>query len=428
MILITKNKYFKYLLYISVYLAEGIASLFILIVLPIYLKNYKGLSDLSIAILAGISLLPLILKPLVAVLSDNYIINSLGGKRKSYMLMGFILNGVTLSLIGIVDPVLFLYLFLIIWIFQSLGIVFMDVAIDALVTETFNQTNEKLNANIVFQLAAISSAFIVFPIAYLCEINSVHIGINTPQIQFSFFFGGNFDFGFLLAGGICFCLIAAILILKEPEECYSKPKFIKKDLIKFLKSKKVPLLLVMFFLLQIDAGLTDFTVDPFLRTLGFTSGIQILAFSPTLVFILLGTLASKWFIKKGIIRCLTIFSACFAFFYIIIAILTFLISPIIPIFYFISAAFLSILSAAGMIMYLTLAMNAADKKLAATTFVIFVTMIGLGRILGIIIAGIIPFGIYLKMGVIFSLCAIIIIIRIPMLIKLNKLEKKEVKN
>ena len=80
MVLITENRNYKYLLYISVYLVQGVATLLIFTVLPIYLKNYKGLPDLAIGILAGVSLLPIILKPLVAVISDNYAIKKLGGK------------------------------------------------------------------------------------------------------------------------------------------------------------------------------------------------------------------------------------------------------------------------------------------------------------------------------------------------------------
>ncbi|MFX1449268.1 MAG: MFS transporter [Promethearchaeota archaeon] len=423
MIKITENRSYKYLIYSNIYLVEGVASFLIFSILPIYLKNYRGLSDLAIAILAGVSLIPIVLKPIVAVISDKYSIAILGGRRKPYMIIGFILNGFTLSFIGIIDPMDFIYLFTLFWLLQSLGISLMDVAIDALVTESFPQTNEKVNANIAFYISNISSLFLLIPITYLMEENSIHIGAYlAPQFQFDLFLGGNFDLGFLLAGIICFSLIISTLFLKEDENIQTRPKFSRKALKEFLKSKYVPTLLFMFFLLEIDNGLAEFTLEPFFRISGLTASSQLLYYLPTMIFVILGSISSKWFVKKGIIRSITFFALIYAGHYAILCFLTLFSPSTTPLYYYIAAIIVGLVANAAFILYMTLAMNSADKEIAATTFILFITMINLGRVFGIIIAGIIPFTGNLKMFIIFFISAITMIIRIPVFLKLKELD------
>ncbi|MFX0138594.1 MAG: MFS transporter [Candidatus Hodarchaeota archaeon] len=419
-----ENRTYRYSLYASIYLTEGMAALVILVILPIYLKNYKGLSDLAIAILAGLSLLPIVLKPIMAIFSDNYSIKVLGGRRKPYILLGFILNGISLPLIGIVDPVSFLYMFGIIWVLQTSGIALMDVAIDALVTESFSQTSEKVNANIVFYIANTCSVLIIIPIAYVSETNVLHFGLHlTPQLQFDFFWGGNFELGFLLTGIICIALIIFTLFLRENNDYQGRVRFSKDKLVKYLRSKYVPTLLLMFFLVQIDSGLMEFTLDPFFRVAGLTASAQLLFFLPAVVFSILGSVAAKWFVKKGIIKSLIYCISSFAGYYLILCLLIFLSPEIIPVFYYFAAIPIGLLSQAAHILLITIAMNSADKDLTATTLTLLITMINLGRLFGILLAGVIPFTGDLKMGIIFLVSAIVMVIRVPIFLKLRDLEE-----
>ncbi|NVM02184.1 MAG: MFS transporter [Candidatus Helarchaeota archaeon] len=425
MIIITKNRSYRYLLYISNYLVQGIATLMIFTLLPIYLKNYKGLTDFSIAMIASLTFFPIILKPFIAIISDKYPFKVLGGRRKPYILIGFIMNGISLSFFGMTNPVEFIYIFIILGILQSLGISLMDVALDALVIENFPDKKEKLNANIIFHLTIISSVFIVLPLAFISERESVHIGINlTYQFEFDIFFGGNFEFGFLLAGLICIGLIIFSIFLKESEKISSTQRFSIKDLRQYTKSEHVPTLLLIFFITQIDTGLTDFTLDPFFRILGLTSGVQLISVSPMMIFIFLGGLASRWFIKKGIIKTILVVSVVHTTFYGVLSYLTFTNSLFIPLFYFSSGILVSFSTSCATVLFLTLAMDSSDKKLAATTFVLFITMGNLGRIFGIILAGLLPFNIYPKMGIIFLISCIIMASRIPLLIKIRRIENQ----
>ncbi|MHA1384601.1 MAG: MFS transporter [Candidatus Helarchaeota archaeon] len=425
MVLITEKRSFRYSLYSSVYLTEGFASILLFIILPIYLKNYLGLSDLTIAILASISILPVLFKPIVAILSDRYTLNKLGGKRKPYMVFGFIINSITLSTIGMANPVHLFFTFMLIWVCQSLGIAFMDVALDALIVESFPDTNEKLNANIVTQLSVLVSIFIALPIAFIFENGVIRISIHlTSQLGFDIFLGSNIELAFIIAGIIGFFLIIPALFLTESETTKEAIDFSKDEIIKFLKSKNVKMLLLLFFTLQFDNGLTEFTLDPFFRILGLTSGVQILSLSPLLIFAVLGTLSSRWFQRKGVTNTLIIFSLIFSIFYLFLALLTFLMSPFIPIYYYGVGIIISFFSNAGWVLYMTLAMRTADKKIAATSFVLIMMMINIGKLTGIIIGGLIPFSIYIKMGIIFLISCCVMGIRIPIFLKLKHLDKK----
>jgi MFS family permease len=421
---IIENRSYRHVLYITVYLTEGMVTLLVFTILPIYLKNYRGLSDLSIAILAGVSILPVILKPLVAVLTDSYPVKALGGQRKPYMVIGFILNGMTVILLGIIDPVAMLFLFAAMWVLQSLGLSLMDVALDALVVESFPETNEKLNMNITAQISTICAIFIAIPLAGVCESNIFHAGLHlTSQLGFDIFVGGNFDLGFLIAGVACTSLIVPTLFLKEGATMETGRKFSKEGLMEFLKSEHVPIILVVFFLMQVDNGLTDFTADPFLRILGISAGLQLISFSPAIILSLVGGIAAKWFVKKGIMNCLSVFTTIYGAYYVLLSALTFTAPTLIPIAYFGGAAVLSILSMAGYVMYLTFAMDRADQKMAATTLVVFFMMVGLGRLLGILIGGLIPYATYLKMGIIFAMGAVMMFVKVPLLLKLKRIEK-----
>ncbi len=423
MVKITENRGYKYTLYSNIYLVEGITYSIVFIILPVYLKNYKGLSDLAIAILAGVALLPIIFKPLVAVLTDNYPIKAIKGRRKPYMIFGFILNGITLPLLGFADPIEVLHLFLILWVLQSLGISFMDVAIDALVTETFEEIKEKVNANITFYIANLSGIFILIPISFLIEVNTIHLGLHlTPELQFDIFIGGNFKFGLLLSGIICLSLIVPVLFLDENGNDQAKSRFSMNKLKKYIRSKHIPTLIIMFFILNIDNGLTEFTLDPFFRISGLTISTQLLYFVPSVCFAILGGISTKLFVKRGIIKSITYFAIVFAVHYLILYLLTFFSPNLVPIYYYTAGIIVGLISNAAFILYLTIAMNSAEKDFAATSFILFITMNNLGRLLGMIVAGLLPFTGNLKIGIIFLISAILMVVRIPIFVKLKDLD------
>ncbi|MHA1378237.1 MAG: MFS transporter [Candidatus Helarchaeota archaeon] len=424
--LITESRKYKYVLYSSNYLIQGLSAILILTILPIYLKNYKGLSDLSIATIAGVSVLPIILKPVAAIFSDSFAIKALGGNRKPYIIFGFIFNSLMLYLLGIVEPTEFLYLFVLVWVLQSLGLTLMDVGMDALVIESFDNTKERLIPNVIFTICSVVAIFVALPIAMICEQNAIHIGARfAPELEFHIFIGGNFDVGFLAASAVSICFLLPTVFLKEQSENKVVKKVSIDDIKKFLNTKHVPIVLLFFFLLYIDSGMIDFTLDPFFRVLGMNSGSQLVIFSPLVFISVLGAVSSHWIMKKGMLKLFMFIGVLGTAFYIVMAILTLTASPIILTFYIGMGIIFSFTSGAAVPQYATLGMSISDKKIAATSFTIIMTVWNLGRLLGILVAGIVPFGIYTKMGIIFLLSAIAMSLRIPVIFKLRELEPKD---
>jgi len=406
-----RNKKYKYFLYFAIYFSEGLISLIFFVIMPIYLKDDVlglGMSDFSISIVLGLIIIPLILKGFIGPFIDQFPIRKLGGKRKPYIIIGIIINIILLPfliLINVKASILTLIFFMGVVVLQSFGIVLMDLSMDALVVDTFDDRAEKYKANLTFQIAT-----------YLSFLPGIVVG--------SFCQSGNFLAGFIT--GSLFCLIGLIapLFLKEDSEYSKVPTFNLKEFSSFFKTKSILMILIFIFFIQFDTGLLDFTLDPFLRTfMSMDINYQMIAFSPGIIFGLLGAFfATKIKNKFGFVNPVIVHSLISSAYYIIVAFSLFQGAALFNSIYIFGGYITSFTSSIAFIYYFSMLMNSCNKKQAGSVMAFFYTIINLGRLTGIIIAGLIPesiLGTYYKMFWIFILCGIAMSIRLIALKKVD---------
>lgn len=242
MIDISKRSYLKYLLFGSLYFAEGLELALATVIIPIYLHTEKGFSLPLTTLIAGMVMVPWVLKFIWGGIVDYFI--RFG--RKWFILMGSLLGVVSFFILVFIDPVVALIPFVFFLFLSHVGVGFLDVSADAWAIEMSQEEERgKLNGAMftgLFGGMAVGAAFLSF-IAQL--------------------FG--YSAAFLTTG--LFILLAIIfpLTIKEVKMVKKRQKM-GSLLVGEFKKKTTQLIAIFAPMLAISIGLLTFVIPLYMST------------------------------------------------------------------------------------------------------------------------------------------------------------------
>ncbi|MHA1275683.1 MAG: MFS transporter [Candidatus Helarchaeota archaeon] len=401
-----ENNWYRRLLFMTVYLIESIITITTLAIFPILLTDL-GLDPVLYGVFGSISLLPMVFKFFIGPISDRFPIPFLRGRRRGYILIGALLNIITLPFLSL-NPTILFALFFIMWFFQSLGIAILDILTDALAIEgTKKIQNERgrTGASGWMFLGILLGGLFVFPFTSILDGHTM-----TPSAPF--------DPTVLLILGIIAALSVIPLILyiflKEENE---RPK--KRDIIgdikRNLKHPFVKMGLIFALLLMIDGGLLELTLEPFVKKeFGFTTLSE--AIIPLVYVGLLGSLfglVGYWFIDKIkknrlliIINLIYIIPSVLLGAFILSGNLTYEL-------FLILYGVYSFVGGLSYVTYMGLFFDLSDPTAAGTMIALYLSFINLGMAIGVAFSGL------LSIGLIYIVVAIICAIRTLPLSRIN---------
>ena len=278
MIDLTIHKKFRYLLFLSLYLCEGLYIAIITIIIPLFLLE-NDIPLPIITLVTGIGWSPWALKFISGGICDYFI--TIG--RKKFIIIGGLIGAICLLILSFINPSSYIILFTLILFIGHFGIIFLDVSIDAWAIEAIdNEELGRVNAAInIGQLVGISLGAPI--LALVSQIIS-------------------FNFAFLITGLIIIPISLFPFAFKEIE--HKKIARIPGMLLDEIKKRKTQLVTIFGFFIFISPGiLTGISVVFASTKLGLsTMEIGILG-AALLIFIIPGSwfggyLADKYGRKK----------------------------------------------------------------------------------------------------------------------------------
>lgn len=409
-----ENNWYRRLIFFTVYLVQGMIAWLTLSYFPLLFDDVYLIDRGLYGIAGSLALLPMVFKVLIGPLSDKFPIRFLRGRNRAYIILGALLNVIFLPLLSL-DPRSFFVLFFIVWFLQTLGIAIMDIMTDALAISA------KPIQNIPGRTGA--SAWMFFG----SFIGGGIIYIFVPLLDSN-----------LLAGlfGIAIVSLTPLVFIFFLKERIQSPlperRSLREIFRRNLNYSFVRWGLIYALLLNIDGGLLELTLEPYLAGFPGSPSRQDLIgqlVGITLLGVILGVvcaLSIKRFVKLRTplidrikkTRLLIIISLIYVIPSVIVGILiiTNQITFQLMIIFFGVFAFFSALSN---ITYIALFLDLSEPKAAGTMIATYVSFFNLGTLVGIAVSGFIP------MWFIFILIAVISVARIFPLhqIKLEEVEK-----
>jgi MFS family permease len=242
MIDISKKSWHKYLLFGSLYFAEGFQGAFALVIMPIYLLD-KGLSLPLATLAAGIGGAPWYLKFVVGPTIDYFY--KFG--KKPFIIIGGLLGAISLFILIYIDPLVSLIPFTLFLFLSHLGIIFVDVSCDGWAIQISKEKERgKINGAMYggnFMGMAIGTSVI----ASIAQINGYGIS-------------------FLVCGSIILVLMIYPFLVKDVKILEKRPKLASLVLEEF--KKRTTLLIALFgFLGAIPYGLLLFIIPLYMKTI-----------------------------------------------------------------------------------------------------------------------------------------------------------------
>ncbi|MHA1895681.1 MAG: MFS transporter [Candidatus Helarchaeota archaeon] len=392
------------LLILLIYLLEGFVWYVISRTLSYYLGTVLHIHPVFIGLVGSIGLLPLVLKVFLGPIVDKYNVPLFSNSKKSFLFIGILCNGIFLSIFGILDIVNFMILFVIIFFLQSFGFALIDVTVDAISVSLKKESeidtkNEDLTIALFMFIGMMAGGFM--------------------GIIFSGLFSLNYSVGFMIVGllSICFLPVLRLGIPKNDEKTAPVNFGRVKEL---LSNKKFRLAMIFMFLYNIDGGLLEFTLEPYL---GNTFGVSItgigvinmISFVSSLGGILILALFRKKLNKFKFIIFLSLYYAVFS---LVMCILIFTRWITLDLF-IITYVLMGLIGGFPIMIVYAITVDMSDASLKATSFVILAFLQNFGTLFGI------AFGGFLNMGIIYLISAIILTVKtipIHFLIKENEQE------
>lgn len=406
-----EHKWYRRFLFLFVYLIQTIITVVTLSLFPLL---FQGILDPLVYGAAGsLSLLPMVFKAFIGPLSDNFPIPFLRGRRRGYIIIGLLLNLVTIPFLAL-NPVTFTVLFFTIWFLQTLGIATMDILVDALAVEGSDDLKKpkgRTGASLwmflgIFLGGAVASGF--------------SAGFEGHAIDPVF----DMQVFTILCIVALLSIIPLILIffLKEPVNPIGKKGTILQDIRQNLRHPFIRWGLIFAFMLNIDAGMLELTLEPYVQNL---FGIGITAIVASLFFISLIGIITAFLgylfidrIKKN--RLLAIIAGIYVAPSLVLGILTLFDSLALTDFLILYAIF-GLISGLSYVTYISLFLELSDPKAAGTMLALFFSVTNGGIIIGLLIGGALTsiFGTILGVGIIYILTAVISGARILPLLKIR---------
>ena len=373
------------------YFAEGIQLGIVVVILPFYFLD-KGISVEITTIVAGVSLIPWLIKFLWSSIIDKYSIIS----KKLFILIGGILGAVCFFILYFIDPVVSLIPFTIFFFLSHVFISFFDSAADIWAIE-ISLENERGKIFGAMQ-------------------SGMYIGSGFATVTFSSIakiYG--YPIIFPVAGIIILLAILFPLFIKE-EKSSPKEKKVISVLLKEFKNKVIQKISIYASLIAISSGILTISIPLYLRNslnldvsqVGFMAALVPLMIAPG--NIIGGIMADKIGRKKSIF----IFIGINIIFSIL---LIFSFNWWLVIIIFGTVLFMGggLASAQGAML-----MDLTNPKVGATQFSLFSGFLGIGDVGGRMIAGFLI--VLLGFGNLFIFSGLILIL--PLLILLTIQYKK----
>ncbi|MBS3801126.1 MAG: MFS transporter [Candidatus Thermoplasmatota archaeon] len=240
MIDLQKNQLAKFILFTSLYFAEGIQLAITTILVPLFLLN-ENISPAITTIAASTIMVPWALKFIFGWIVDSYrIIN-----KKQYTLIGGLISALALIILGIINPSSNIYTFILILFTAQCGIGILDVSMDAwAITETKKKERGKINGSMMagfFSGTAFGSAFLTF---------------IADQSTFSI--------SFVSAGIIILSIMTIPIITKKPVQ-QKKQKKLTKLVLKEFKKKTTLSLAILLPIISINSGIITLAAPLFMN-------------------------------------------------------------------------------------------------------------------------------------------------------------------
>ena len=239
MVDIQKNTLAKYVLFTTLYFAEGIQLSITTVLVPLYLLE-NNISPAITTIAASMVMIPWALKFIFGWIVDSYRkIN-----KKQYTLIGGISSAIALFLLANLNPSSQLFLFIFILFIAQTGIGILDVSMDAwAITETTKKERGKINGSMMagFFLGAAIGAALLTQIA--------------DQI--------NYTLAFITAGSIIMILMIFPLITKRPP-ILPRQKQLSKMVLNEFKKKSTLSMAILLPIISINSGIITLAAPLFM--------------------------------------------------------------------------------------------------------------------------------------------------------------------
>jgi len=393
-------------------MVESIITITTLSLFPLIFRDL-GLDPRLYGVFGSISLLPMVFKFFIGPLSDKFPIPFLRGRRRGYIIIGAILNCVFLPFLSL-NPTIFMALFFICWFFQTLGIATVDVITDALVVggaKTIQHLKGRTGASLWIFLGIFLGGLFVFPFTIIFDKHTLNasapVDLTTLMVM-------------VIISVIGLVPLLLYIFLKEDSPA-SNHSSILTDWRRNLRHPFVRMGLLFAFLLFIDAGLLELTLEPFLAAEFMLSKTEVVG---TLWAVsLLGTILAflGYFfidrIKKN--RLLMIINTIYILPSLCLGI--FILSHMITLsIFFLLYGVFAFISGLSYVTYTGLFFDLSDPKAAGTMIAFFLSFGNLGMCVGIAIGGFLASW----MGVIYVVVAVICGLR---LIPLGKIKIEDIK-
>ena len=249
MLELSKNPNLKYLLFGSLYFAEGLIFALTTIVLVLYFTD-KHISIEITTLVGGLSSVPWIMKFVYGPTIDFF------GKygRKIFCIIGGIIGTISLFIVAFVDPKTAVIPFTALLFIGHSGVVLLDVSADAWAIQT-TKINERGKVNAAMYIGLFGGTAIG--------------GILLSCI--ATFYG--FEMVFITTGILIFSSIILVLFVKE-HKIEIKRKLIKPLLIKEFKKKNTLIVLLFGTLVAMNFGMLMFVIPEYMRNVLLLDKIQ----------------------------------------------------------------------------------------------------------------------------------------------------------
>ncbi|MFE3845527.1 MFS transporter [Thermoplasmatota archaeon] len=281
MIELEKIKYFKYLLFSSLYFSQGLLMAVGFVLVPLYFVE-QGISPAITSIIIGIALLPSIIKFIWGGIVDYFI--HLG--RKKFIILGVMLLSGSLIIITFIQPSVALIPFTFFLLLSVCGWIFLDVSADAWAIDVSNEENRgKING-------------------------SMHAGQYIGMAFGSLFLGfiakeWGYNISFLIAGLFILLIIVLPLLTKESIKTKKRQKMMPKIIEEF-KKKDTKLVSALSTFAFISRGMLIVVIPLFLNIylkldvaqVGLI--VAIFTISSAIGALICGALTDKWGRKKAL--------------------------------------------------------------------------------------------------------------------------------
>lgn len=240
MIDITKRSGLKYLLFGSIYIAEGIEFALATLIVSFYLSD-KGIPIPIVTAIAAGSLIPWTLKFFWGIIADRLIKYG----RKKFIILGGLIGAFGLFCLIFIDPAVSLIPFAFFLIISHIGVSFLDVTADAWAIQISEEKERGRIAGSMYSGLFFGQASSAIFLAYVASI----YGYNAA---------------FIIAGLLILLLLIFPMFVKDTAIVKKRQK-IRKIIVREYKKRITQLITILAPIASISGGIMYFVVPLYMK-------------------------------------------------------------------------------------------------------------------------------------------------------------------